>query len=308
MLHVPGTYYDVLEDKSNRKYVEQLRVEATMPARFRSAFLQRLYAYELIAQQFGQGFSRMAWVVLMPVHITDMHRPGMKAAAAFLTSLLLALLAMPEADFPGPGPDHVRRELERDIQHLAVRASLYFGANPQAPLGPVSLASLRGYARMGERYGRARAPFWDSASYATSEREEEWISQQPAAVSATAWRQIQRVVDKDADKQVDRILRTLRDANPDADVPEVENSSARGCSPDLASKARLEPVPDQSRHAQEVPSPAARHPPDSVIPQPAPGPVSVWSTSLDSPWLLGIQSWTKARRPSVYSSSPALYV
>lgn len=46
------TYYDVLEDKANRKYVEQLRNECVMPRYFRYWLLQRMFAMEIISLLF----------------------------------------------------------------------------------------------------------------------------------------------------------------------------------------------------------------------------------------------------------------
>ncbi|GAB1316811.1 hypothetical protein MFIFM68171_07021 [Madurella fahalii] len=42
ILHVTGTMYDVMEDKINRKYCEQLRLEARIPAFIKSIHLQRM--------------------------------------------------------------------------------------------------------------------------------------------------------------------------------------------------------------------------------------------------------------------------
>ncbi|GAB1309796.1 hypothetical protein MFIFM68171_00006 [Madurella fahalii] len=58
ILHVTGTMYDVMEDKINRKYCEQLRLEARIPAFIKSIHLQRMVAYEIIKMSFGQPFNR----------------------------------------------------------------------------------------------------------------------------------------------------------------------------------------------------------------------------------------------------------
>ena len=46
------TYYDVLEDKANRKHVEQLRNECVMLQHFRHWLLQRMFAMEIISLLF----------------------------------------------------------------------------------------------------------------------------------------------------------------------------------------------------------------------------------------------------------------
>ncbi len=62
---------DVTEDRINRKYCEQLRLEARIPGFVRGIHLQRMISYEIIKLTFGQPFNRYAWVLNPPDEVED---------------------------------------------------------------------------------------------------------------------------------------------------------------------------------------------------------------------------------------------
>jgi hypothetical protein len=65
-MHVTGTVYDVMEDRINRTYCEQLRLEARVPANLEGIHPQRMVAYEIMRLTFGQPLNRYAWVMNPP--------------------------------------------------------------------------------------------------------------------------------------------------------------------------------------------------------------------------------------------------
>lgn len=60
-----------MEDRLNRKYCEQLRLEARIPTNLEGIHLHRMVAYEIMRLTFGQPFNRYAWVVNPPDTVQD---------------------------------------------------------------------------------------------------------------------------------------------------------------------------------------------------------------------------------------------
>jgi len=161
MLRVPGTYYDVLEDKANRKYAEQLRNECIMPKHFSSVLLQRLFAYELISQYFGLPFNRFIWVLLPPNHIRDYNIKGMKRAGQFLTMVLFKLLRMhPEGGFRDDCEEsQAAIQAASEVEKYIVKAAMYFAENPHVEINLDADNAIKKYAELGQDYGHAKAAF-----------------------------------------------------------------------------------------------------------------------------------------------------
>ncbi|KAK0702663.1 hypothetical protein B0H67DRAFT_650050 [Lasiosphaeris hirsuta] len=63
LLHVRATYYDILKDKTNRKYVKQLRNKYSLPSTFSSIPLQRLFAHKLPVHY--------AWGLMPPAELSE---------------------------------------------------------------------------------------------------------------------------------------------------------------------------------------------------------------------------------------------
>ena len=164
MLRVVGTYYDVLEDKANRKYCEQLRNECVMPKHFRKhIILQRIYVYELCCQQFGSGFNRFIWVILPPKGLADYNSKGMIRAGGFLTLVLMELLSLvPEGGFVGDDSEaEIQAAEAADIVVKHIKRALMAVAMSEEEL--VERLDIRKeMPRLGDAgfdYGRAQAPF-----------------------------------------------------------------------------------------------------------------------------------------------------
>jgi hypothetical protein len=176
VLRIPNTYYDILEDKSNRKFVEQLRNECVMPAHLKYVRLQRLYAYELLTQYWGLPFNRYIWVILPPTKLTDYNCPGMRRAGSFLSTVVMRLVQMtPRAPSSPDANDGITEEeaadfairLERWIVKAAMRISMADDLDDTEADGAESNhvklldveADIEALVEVGQQHSHAEAPF-----------------------------------------------------------------------------------------------------------------------------------------------------
>ena len=117
-MHLTSTVYNVIEDRINRKYCEQLRLEARIPQNIKGLHLQRMVAYQIIALQFGQPFNRYAWVLNPPDAVKDYSSQANRTLGAILTRVVSKITSFPE----GTSPLEIKKVLdrvERNIPHIA---------------------------------------------------------------------------------------------------------------------------------------------------------------------------------------------
>ncbi len=98
ILHVTGTMYDVAEDKMNRKFCEQLRLESQIPPFVKGLRLQRMIAYEIIRLTFGQPFNRFAWVMNPPAKVQDYDSKLNEVLGSIFSTIVSEVTSQPDPD------------------------------------------------------------------------------------------------------------------------------------------------------------------------------------------------------------------
>ena len=98
ILHVTGTMYDVAEDKMNRKFCEQLRLESQIPSFVKGIRLQRMIAYEIIRLTFGQPFNRFAWVMNPPEKVQDYDSKLNQVLGSIFSTIVSEVTSQPDTD------------------------------------------------------------------------------------------------------------------------------------------------------------------------------------------------------------------
>ncbi|KAH8878519.1 hypothetical protein GQ53DRAFT_102610 [Thozetella sp. PMI_491] len=98
ILHVRSTYYDVALHKMNLKMVEQLVLEARLPAHVTHPVLQRVLGHEILRSLASLPFNHYAWVVSPPGHIAEFFGKRARQIGTYLSSLAAVIAASDAAD------------------------------------------------------------------------------------------------------------------------------------------------------------------------------------------------------------------
>ena len=131
ILHVTGTMYDVAEDKMNRKFCEQLRLESQIPSFVKGLRMQRMIAYEIIRLTFGQPFNRFAWVMNPPEKVQDYDSKLNRVLGNIFSTIVSEVTNQPE-DADSTSTEKMLDRLEPSIPKIAALVQ----RDPDNPLWP----------------------------------------------------------------------------------------------------------------------------------------------------------------------------
>ncbi len=120
-IHTAGTYMDVIADKSNIKYIEQMRNECAMPAYLTHPVLQRVVAGQILSEYLGWGYNLYASHLLGVTCLSDYHSPAMISAGKFLEAMASALWQF----VPQESPEELEEMQKTMVEHLKTAAMTY---------------------------------------------------------------------------------------------------------------------------------------------------------------------------------------
>lgn len=107
ILRVTSTYSDVVEERSNRMFAEQLCYHSAIASQFSGRAIRLLIAYEFMKQLFGQPFNRFPWHASPPRSVREFHSAHFERAALFCSRFAKWLLALPPAELDSSLEDMV---------------------------------------------------------------------------------------------------------------------------------------------------------------------------------------------------------
>jgi len=220
VLRVKGTYYDVLQDKACRKYAEQLANECQMPPHCR---LQRLFAGEIIKEQFALPVNPYVYVMLPPTSLADYSSKEILRAGEFVSCVVRKLIeATPtEADVAALGQEELDRRFASAGRFVA-RAVLKFAAAADKDFDPdsIRIEEMRNYAPEAADLQGAGAPFWDNAFNLRRKRQHGItkptviIVKKPEGITQDEWDERRDSLDRDAVLREEELLHMLQEMRP----------------------------------------------------------------------------------------------
>jgi len=164
ILRTTGTYHEILNDQSCRKYAEQIRFECRMPIWVKDVTLQRMIAYEMMRGTFAHPYNLYSWVVVPPAVPSEYANAAMERVGNFITLAVHYMTSVDKDD----------SALEQDMTTLAKhirRACVYLSRIEPSSNDPTP-DSWRTFLDVVVMYsenvnshnflsGRCLFPFWD---------------------------------------------------------------------------------------------------------------------------------------------------